>query len=176
VGNAAAAPAAAVITERGADMSGRTGVVAAVALAGSLLVAGPGTAVAAGGAPVITRGGETVTFADDFLLDLCGIETETTLTERWTLKEYPDGSETLQVARTFVSADPQIPVEKGAGTAFTAPDGSRRVVGTPLHLIGPHGVRIIDAGQVTFAPDGDVVSMRGPHPSLDADLAEYYCP
>ena len=145
-------------------------------MAGVLLVAGAGTAVAAGGAPVVTRGGGTDTFADDFILDLCGIETETTLTERWTLKEFPDGSETLQVTRTFVSADPRLPVEKGAGTAFTAPDGSRRVVGTPLHLIGPNGVRILDAGQVVFGPDGDVVSMRGPHPSLDADLAEYYCP
>jgi hypothetical protein len=142
----------------------------------ALMVAGTGTAVAAGGAPVVTQGGGTETFADDFILDLCGIETETTLTERWTLKEFPDGSETLQVTRTFVSADPRIPIEKGAGTAFTAPDGSRRVVGTPLHLIGPHGVRILDAGQVVFGPDGEIVSMRGPHPSLDTDPAEYYCP
>ena len=43
-------------------------------------------AAAAGGKPVITKGGGTETFADDFILDLCGIETETTLTEKWTLR------------------------------------------------------------------------------------------
>ena len=141
------------------------------------LAGGAGTAAAAGGGPTVTTGGGTETFADDFILDLCGIETETTVTERWTLKEFPDGSETLHVVRTFVSADPRLPVEKGAATSFIAPDGSRRVAGTPLHLIWPHGgTRTVDAGWVLFDADGNLVEMRGPHPSLGADLADLYCP
>ena len=145
-------------------------------LAAGLSVALPsGTAAAA--APVVERGGGQETFFDDFIHDLCGIDTLTTLTERWTRKTFADGSETLQVVRTFVSEDPRLPVEKGAGTAFTAPDGSRRVVGTPIHLIGPNGgTRLLDAGQVWFDVNGDVADVRGPHPSLDADLATYYCP
>ena len=141
------------------------------------LAGGAGTAAAAGGGPTITNGGESLTFADDFILDLCGIETDTTLTEKWTHKQFRDGSETLHVVRTFVSADPRLPIEKGAGTTFTAPDGSRRVVGKPLQLIGPDGgVRVLDAGWVLFDPDGNLVEMRGPHPSLGVDLADLYCP
>ena len=158
-------------------MPTRTGTAVAVALLGAALAAGVDAASAAGGGPVITHGGGTETFADDFILDICGIETETTLTEKWTLKQFPDGSETLHNERTFVSADPRLPVEKGAATSFNAPDGSRRVVGKPLQLIGPTGgVRIIDAGWVSFDPAGDVLQMRGPHPSLGVDLADYYCP
>jgi hypothetical protein len=33
-----------------------------------------------------------------------------------------------------------------------------------------------DTGLVEFDPEGNVVRMIGPHPSLTADLADYYCP
>ena len=156
-------------------MRRRAGMVS-VALLGAALVCGGNPAAARGGGPIITKGGGTETFADDFLLDLCGILTDTTLTEKWTRKQFPDGSETLHVERTFDPADPRVPVEKGAGTSFTAPDGSRRVVGKPIQLIGPRGVRILDAGWVLFDADGNVVDQRGPHPFLTADLAAAYCP
>jgi hypothetical protein len=149
-----------------------TAVVLVAALAG-----GAGPAAAAGGGPTVTSGGGTETFFDDFILDLCGIATETTITERWTRKQFPDGSETLQVVRTFVPADLRVPIEKGAGTSFIAPDGSRRVVGKPLQLIGRQGgVQVVDAGWVLFDPEGNLVEVRGPHPSLSADLADLYCP
>ena len=90
---------------------------------------------------------------------------------------YADGSEVVHVVRTFVSEDPRLPVEKGAGTTFIAPDGTRRVVGKPIHLIGPDGgVRLLDAGWVEFDPDGNISDVRGPHSSLDVDLRDYYCP
>ncbi len=148
---------------------------------GLLLVAGLSAALSSGpayaAAPVIERGSTNETFFDDFIHDLCGIDTLTTLKEHWTRKTFADGSETLQVTRTFVSEDPRLPVEKGAAMSFNAPDGSRRVVGTPIHLIGPNGgTRLLDAGQVWFDVNGDVADVRGPHPSLDADLATYYCP
>ena len=130
-------------------------------------------AVHAGG-PARFSDSYTETFHDDFILELCGIDTFTTVTERWSLKEFPDGSSIFHVTRTFVPADPRIPIEKGAGTTFTAPDGTRTVVGKPLHLIGRRGgVVLLDAGRIVF---GDDVTVRGPHPSLDADLAPYYCP
>jgi len=157
-------------------MKARVGTIATILLLGGLLALGSEPAAAAEGKPVITTGGGTETFADDLFLDLCGIATNTTLTEKWTLKEFPDGSETLHVVRTFVPDDPRLPTEKGAATSFTAPDGSRRVVGKPIQLIGPSGVRILDAGWVLFDPAGEIVDVRGPHPSLDVDLAGYYCP
>lgn len=134
-----------------------------------------------GAAAPATAGGPTIhherlkeRFADDFILDLCGIETFTTLTQRSTVKSFPDGSEQVHVVRTFVSDDPRLPIERAAGTTFIAPDGTRRVVGKPLQLIGPNGgVRILDAGWVEY---GEEVIVRGPHPSLGVDLAPYYCP
>ena len=146
-----------------------------------LLVTAAGVAAApasaSGGAPTITRGGGQETFADDFILELCGIESDVTVTERWTLTQFPDGSETLQVERSFVSSDPRIPTERGAGISFTASDGTRRVVGKPIQLFDPDGgVRVIDAGWVEFDSEGEQIDTRGPHPSLDIDLADLYCP
>lgn len=118
----------------------------------------------------------TETFFDDFIYDLCGIETMTTVTERWSITTYADGSSVQHVVRTFVSEDPRLPVEKGAGKTVTAPDGSRTVIGMPLLLIGPGGgVRVIDAGKSVFNAAGDVVTTRGIKPDL-SNLAQYYCP
>ena len=158
-------------------MRTRAQVLVTLVLVGAAMSGGVPAATASGGKPVITTGGGTETFDDDFFLDLCGVVTQTTVTEKWTLTEFPDGSQTLHVRRTFDPADPRLPIEKGAGTSFTAADGSRWVVGKPIQLIGPDGgVRLRDAGRVLFDADGDVVRANGPHPSLDADLADYYCP
>lgn len=143
---------------------------AAAAVAIGVLTTGAVQAVG----PMRTSDAYTERFFDDFLLELCGIETFTTVTERWTLKEFHDGSATLHVVRTFVPEDPRIPIERGAATSFFAPDGTQRVVGMPIQLIGPdRGVTILDAGWVEF---GDELTVRGPHPSLEVDLADYYCP
>ena len=133
-------------------------------------------AVRAGG-PTREGGSFTETFFDEFIFDLCGIETLTTQTQRWSVKEYPDGSAVVHVVRTFVSDDPRLPIEKGAATSFIAPDGTRRVVGKPIQLIGPKGgVRILDAGWIELDEFDNPIAMRGPHPSFGAELAPYYCP
>ena len=153
---------------------GRFATYTALVAAGLL---GLSTAPAAAARPVIERASYVDRFADDLFLDLCGIRTMTTLTERWSLKRYRDGSEVLHVVRTFVPDDRRLPIEKGAGTTFTAPDGSRTTVGKPIHLIARDGgTTILDAGRVMFDAEGNVTSVRGPHPALDADLAEFYCP
>ena len=153
----------------------RRSIIVCVAAALTLTVATTAAVQAAG--PEVERQSYTDRFQDDLILELCGIETWTTVTERWSSKVYPDGSEIFQVVRTFVPDDPRIPIEKGAGTAFFAPDGSRRVVGKPIQLFRPDGgVMLLDAGLIEFDPDGNVIAARGRQPSLDADLADSYCP
>lgn len=133
---------------------------------------------ASAAAPAIERGRFEERFFDDFILELCGIETFTTLTQTFSVKTFPDGSEQVHVVRTFVPDDPRIPDERGAATAFVAPDGTRTVIGKPLQLFGTDGgVRLLDAGLVEF---GDELVIHGRHDELvfdpDVDLAPYYCP
>ena len=90
--------------------------VAAGALVAAGLVASSPPAAASGNGPTIIRGLDEETFFDDFIFELCGITADVTVSERWTLKEFPDGSETLHTVRTFTSSDPRIPMEKGAAT------------------------------------------------------------
>lgn len=129
---------------------------------------------ASGGKPRHEQGRTVETFVDDFLHDLCGINTTTTLTQHFQVTTFPDGAQLVHVTRTFVSADPRVPIEKGAGTSHWTPDGIQTVTGTPIHLISDHGTVLLDAGRITFADELDV---RGPHPSLFVpSLAPYYCP
>lgn len=148
--------------------------IAGMALAIALITATDSPAYATGGRPEHESGREVTTFDDDFVFDLCGITTTTTLTQQFHVTTFPDGSELVHVTRTYVSADPRIPIEKGAGTTHRDADGVETVTGTPIHLIGAHGTVLLDAGRVTFADELDV---RGPHPSLSVpSLAPYYCP
>lgn len=148
-----------------------------IAAALGLSVVG-GTAAEAA-APVRVSDGYTETYIDDFIFELCGIETHTTVTERWTLTAYPDGSEVFHSVRTFVPADPRIPIEKGAATSFFAPDGSKRVVGKPIQLFYPAGgVKTLDAGQAIFDEHGALLNVRGRHDFIagtDSE-ADLYCP
>jgi hypothetical protein len=155
-------------------MSYVTRLTAVIALAlGIMAVAAP-AASARGGKPTQEQGRTVQTFADDFLHDLCGIDTTTTMTQHFHVTTFPDGSQLVHETRTFVSADPRVPIEKGAGTSHWTADGIQTVTGTPIHLISRRGTVLLDAGQVTFADELDV---RGPHPSLFVpSLAPYYCP
>jgi hypothetical protein len=128
--------------------------------------------------PTIERGSFEERFFDEFILELCGIETFTTLTQTFTVKTFPDGSEQVHVVRLYVPDDPRIPIERGAATAFVAPDGTRTVIGMPLQLFDADGgIRLLDAGFVEF---GDELIIHGRHEVLvfdpDVDLAPYYCP
>ena len=73
-----------------------------------------GTGTATAGGP--TRHGDayTDTFVDDFIFDLCGIATMTTVTERFSVKTFADGSQIVHANREFVPADVRIPIEVGA--------------------------------------------------------------
>lgn len=151
--------------------------VAAGALVAAGIVASSPPAAASGSGPTIVRGLDEETFFDDFIFELCGITADVTVSERWTRKEFPDGSETLHTVRTFTSSDPRIPLEKGAATSFNSPDGSRVVVGKPVQLFDPDGgLLVMDAGWIALDATGDSVDMRGPHTFLDLDPADLYCP
>lgn len=143
----------------------------------SLAVVGGGVASAA--APVIREGDAyTDRFFDDFIFDLCGIATWTTLTERWTYKEYADGSFVFHNVRTFVPDDVRIPIEKGAGTSFGAADGSRVVIGRPTQLSyrDGRGTLVLDAGRGVLDANGDLVEVNGKANSWLVDPADVYCP
>jgi len=119
---------------------------------------------------------ETSYFEDEFILELCGISTFTTLTERSTYIALSDGTEMLHIVRTYVSDDPRLPIEKHALTGIASPDGDFAFIGKPIHLLAPDGgTKLVDAGLLVFDVNGDV-TVRGPHPGMEADLAEYYCP
>ena len=146
-------------------------------IAGTLAIAT--LAVGAGGAfaakpETVHSGTYTDTFEDDFIYDLCGIETMTTVTERWTLTTYADGSQRFTNSRKFVPADTRIPIEYGAAMSTWDVNGVQTVHGSPIRLQRRgEGIILLDAGFVTLSDDPTV---HGPHPSLDLDLASLYCP
>ena len=144
----------------------------ALALTLSLL---PVAALAAG--PERETDSYTDYFHDDFIFEMCGIDTWTTVTERYTLKTWPDGSQTFQDVRTFVPDDVRIPIEKGAGTGRFLPDGTKIVNGKPLQLFDRDGgILLLGTGYATFDPDGNVLVAHGHDEALQVDLSEYYCP
>jgi hypothetical protein len=148
--------------------------------AGAALLLGLAVAAPASAAGPVFRESDAYTdrFFDDFIWDLCGIETWTTLTERWTFTEFADGSTVFHDVRTFVPDDPRIPIERGAATSFNATDGSRVVIGSPTRLTYRNGggTLVLDAGRGTIDPNGDLVDTRGRASSWVVDLADVYCP
>ena len=71
-------------------------------------------------------------------------------------------------------ADPRLPIEYGAACrpatrTASRPSTARRSDSSD----GGEGIILLDAGFVTLSDDPTV---HGPHPSLDLDLAELYCP
>jgi hypothetical protein len=127
-----------------------------------------------GGKPTVEREAIEVTFFDEFILDICAVETNTTLTQRMTTKTFPDGSQTVHVVADFVPDDPNIASERDAFTDFVAPDGTVTTKGLAIRLYRQgEGTVIRDAGWVRFLEDGLVV--RGPHPFLNTDPADVYC-
>ena len=147
----------------------------ALVAAGALASSPPAAASASG--PTIVRGLDEEIIFDDFIFELCGITADVTVSERWTVKEFPDGSYTLQTVRTYTSSDPRIPVEKGAATSFNFPDGSKIVVGKPAQLFDPDGgIRVVAAGWIEIDPDDVTLEAHGRDTYRTADQAELYCP
>jgi hypothetical protein len=150
----------------------------AAAATPTALSAGQSTKGAAAG-PIIVHSEYTDVIApDDFFVDLCGITTSTTVKEVDTLKTWPDGSQTFHVERSFVPNDPRLPIERGAATAYFAPDGSMtKITGKPIQLIDRYGgVSALDAGLYVL---GGPTAVHHGHLDVGIDnpnLASLYCP
>jgi hypothetical protein len=119
-------------------------------------------AAAAGGKPVIERGSSVDTFADAFILDLCGIETTTTLTQHFVVQTFPDGSQQVPVTRTFVRkirAFPPTRVPEPRSMTPGRPDG-RRHADSP-DRVARHLKLRDDVDGVAAAHDGRVRPVEG---------------
>ena len=146
------------------------------ATAAALLAAFAATpAMAAGGKPTFEREVIEETFFDDFILDVCGVATNTTLTQRTITKTFPDGSRTIHKNAEWIPDDPRIASERWGRTDRIAPDGTLTIVGLAIRLYRQgEGTIIRDAGWLRLAEDG--LTVRGPHPYfLDTDPADVYC-
>ena len=146
----------------------------------STVLAAPGVKGGGSGSPLTEKSSRYAyqLAPDDLYLAVCGIRTTTTVTETDILKTWPDGSQSFHVERSYVPADPRLPIERGAGTAYFAPDGTQTaIVGKPIQLIWPHGgVRTLDAG-LTLLGGSNVIHHGHLDFGLDpADLAPFYCP
>jgi hypothetical protein len=83
----------------------------------------------------------------------------------------------FHVERSFIPDDPRLPIERGAGTSYFAPDGTKLAIkGKPIQLVGPDGgVRALDAGLTLL---GDPTAVHG-HNDVgidNEDLSPLYCP
>jgi hypothetical protein len=129
---------------------------------------------AGGGKPTVEREVIHETFFDDYIFEICGVETNTTQTQRTTIKTFPDGSETVHRIAEWIPDDPSIASERWGRTDRIAPDGTLTIVGLAIRLYRQgEGTIIRDAGWLRILEDGLVV--RGPHPFFDTDPAEVYC-
>jgi hypothetical protein len=145
------------------------GPVAAIAVLAA--IASP-PAMAAG--PTVEREVIHETFFDEFILEVCGVETDTTKTERLVIKRFPDGSETVHVVVEYVPDDPSIATERYARTEIYGVDGSITIKGLGVRLYRKgEGTIIRAAGWVRFDEDG--VIGHGPHDFLETDPADVYC-
>jgi hypothetical protein len=152
----------------------RGAILALVAVAVPAGVAAAPAMAGGGGGPTVEREVIEETFFDEFILDVCGVATDTTLTQRTTTKTFPDGSQTVHVNAEFVPDDPRIASERNAFTDRITPDGTLTTGGLAIRLYRKgEGTVIRDAGWVRFLEDGLVV--RGPHPFLETDPADVYC-
>jgi hypothetical protein len=62
-----------------------------------------------------------------------------------------------------ISANGITLVERDTWTTTEYADGTSRAVGLTVHIQGPGGIVVRDAGQIVFNADGTVNYIRGPH-------------
>jgi hypothetical protein len=72
-----------------------------------------------------------------------------------------------------ISANGITLVERDTWTATFYADGTSRDTGLTVHIQGPGGIVVRDAGQIVYNPDGSVNYVRGPHEQL---FGVSFCP
>ena len=73
-----------------------------------------------------------------------------------------------------ISANGKTIVERDTYELTFYPDGSSRYTGSSVHIQGPGGIVVRDAGQVVFNADGSVHYSHGPHQQLIDNVS--FCP
>ena len=73
-----------------------------------------------------------------------------------------------------ISANGNTIVERDTWQATFFPDGTSRASGSTVHIQGPGGIVVRDAGQVVFNADGSVNFAHGPHEQLIDNVS--FCP
>jgi len=147
---------------------------AAAALAFTLVAPDALAASGHGGKPTVEREVVEETYFDDFIYDLCGVETNTTLTQRITIKTFPDGTETVHSVSLYVPDDPSIASERNARTDIFAPDGTYTIKGLGIRLFtADDRVIVVGAGWLRVTDDG--MEIRGPDRYFESDPVDLYC-
>jgi hypothetical protein len=72
-----------------------------------------------------------------------------------------------------ITANGKTIVERDTWETTYYPDGTSRTTGSVVHIQGPGGIVIRDAGQVVFNADGTVSYSHGPHQQLEGAS---FCP
>jgi hypothetical protein len=73
-----------------------------------------------------------------------------------------------------LSANGKTIVERDTWEASFYPDGTVSFMGSTVHIQGPGGIVLRDAGLVVFNADGSVNYVRGPHEQLVDNVS--FCP
>jgi hypothetical protein len=144
------------------------------AIAVLIAIASAPAMAAGGGKPIVKHEVIHETFFDEYLFEICGVESDTTQTQRTTTKTFADGSQTIHHVAEWVPHDPSLASERWGRTDRIAPDGTHTIVGLAVRVYRQgEGTIIRDAGWIRFFEDGLVV--RGPHPFFVTDPADVYC-
>src|SRR5689334_24181269 len=73
-----------------------------------------------------------------------------------------------------ISANGKTIVERDTWESVFYPDGTSRMMGSTVHIQGPSGIVVRDAGQVAFNADGSIAYAHGPHEQLVENKS--FCP
>jgi hypothetical protein len=155
--------------------STRTALLAAVVLAALAFAS-----TAAADKPIRGTFDDTVVFVDTevcaaYGFDVHVVQHEFGFFDIWSNK---DGSfkkaEVHQNYDATISANGKTIVERDTYNVFVSADGTARFTGATVHIQGPNGIVVHDAGQVVFNPDGTIAYAHGPHDQLVDGVS--FCP
>lgn len=73
-----------------------------------------------------------------------------------------------------ISANGKTIMERDTWEITAYPDGTSRFTGSTVHIQGPGGIVVKDAGQVVFNADGSISYAHGPHEQLIDGVS--FCP
>ena len=111
--------------------------------------------------------------ADPWHFDVAATQHEYGFFDVWS---DPDGNFVRAIVHwnydAWIAANGRTILERDTWTSFFSSDGSRDV-GLTVHIQGPGGIVVRDAGRIVRDANGQVQLLNGPHEAL---LGESFCP